>query len=130
MTFYFRYEKARMERQRIADASKGVGRPKVGGKFELVDQEGRPFVSDEKMKGRFSLVSAILYMWDVMDGGNTQPVEKRSSVRRETKAPCAWAGGCKSVVPATSCTPMDVQLIRPSMLLGLLWIYALSRHLP
>lgn len=57
MTFYFRYEKARMERQRIADASKGVGRPKVGGKFELLDQEGKPFISEEKMKGRFSLVS-------------------------------------------------------------------------
>ena len=57
MTFYFRYEKARMERQRIADASKGIGRPKVGGKFELLDQEGKPFNSEEKMKGKFSLVS-------------------------------------------------------------------------
>ncbi len=45
-----------MQRQRIADAAKGVGKPKVGGKFELVDHEGRKF-SDEDMKGGFTLVS-------------------------------------------------------------------------
>ena len=45
-----------MERQRIAEASKGVGRPKVGGEFELLDQEGRLF-GDRDMKGGFSLVS-------------------------------------------------------------------------
>jgi protein SCO1/2 len=56
MIYYFRYEKARMQRQRIADAAKGVGKPKVGGKFELVDHEGRKF-SDEDMKGGFTLVS-------------------------------------------------------------------------
>lgn len=57
MIFYFRYEKARIERQRVAEASKGVGRPKVGGEFELVDQEGRQY-GDGEMKGGFSLVSA------------------------------------------------------------------------
>ena len=56
MIFYFRYEKERMERQRIAEAAKGVGRPKVGGIFELQDQEGRKF-TDEDMKGGYSLVS-------------------------------------------------------------------------
>ena len=56
MIFYFRYEKARLERQRIAEAAKGVGRPKVGGKFELLDQEGRRFTDDD-MKGGYSLVS-------------------------------------------------------------------------
>ena len=56
MIFYFRYEKARIERQRIAEASKGVGRPKVGGEFELVDQEGGGY-NDGMMKGGFSLVS-------------------------------------------------------------------------
>ena len=45
-----------MERKRIAEAAKGVGRPKVGGKFELIDTEGRNF-SSEDLKGRFSLVS-------------------------------------------------------------------------
>jgi len=55
MGFYFRSEKERLQRQRIAEASKGVGKPKVGGAFELVDQDGRVW-SSEEMKGRFSLV--------------------------------------------------------------------------
>lgn len=45
-----------MERKRVAEATKGVGRPKVGGSFELLDQKGRPFGSGD-MKGRYSLVS-------------------------------------------------------------------------
>lgn len=56
LIFYFRYEKARMERKRVAEATKGVGRPKVGGKFELVDQDGRPF-TDEDLRGKYGLVS-------------------------------------------------------------------------
>ncbi|KAL2065751.1 hypothetical protein VTL71DRAFT_3421 [Oculimacula yallundae] len=55
LIFYFRYEKARMERKRVAEAAKGVGRPKVGGPFELVDQKGEVW-GDEKMRGRYSLV--------------------------------------------------------------------------
>ena len=47
-----------MERQRVAEAAKGVGRPKVGGKFELVDQEGKRF-TDEDMRGGYSLVSGL-----------------------------------------------------------------------
>lgn len=56
MITYFRYEKERLERQRVADAAKGVGRPKVGGTFELLDHEGKAF-TDQDMKGVFSLVS-------------------------------------------------------------------------
>jgi protein SCO1/2 len=56
MIMYFRHEKARMERKRIAEASKGVGKPKVGGAFDLVDQDGKVW-SSEQMKGKFSLVS-------------------------------------------------------------------------
>lgn len=58
MLYYFQYEKERMKRLKIAEASKGVGRPKVGGKFELVDHEGRRF-GDEDMKGGFTLVSFL-----------------------------------------------------------------------
>lgn len=58
LIFYFRYEKARMERKRVAEAAKGVGRPKVGGPFELVDQKGGVF-TDGEMKGRYSLVSGL-----------------------------------------------------------------------
>ncbi|KAH0536447.1 hypothetical protein FGG08_006687 [Glutinoglossum americanum] len=55
MTIYFQYEKARMERKRIANTTKGVGKPKVGGKFELVNQDGHPY-TDEDMKGKYALV--------------------------------------------------------------------------
>lgn len=64
MIFYFRYEKARVERKRIAEASKGVGRPKVGGEFELLDHDGQPF-GDADMRGGFSLVSAIAAFGDM-----------------------------------------------------------------
>ncbi|KAL8649701.1 MAG: hypothetical protein Q9210_004240, partial [Variospora velana] len=54
MVVYFRFEKDRITRQKIAEASKGVGKPKVGGKFELVDQEGRRW-TEEGLKGGFTL---------------------------------------------------------------------------
>ena len=54
--YYFRWEKERMERKRIAEATKGVGRPKVGGPFELTDQDGKVWRSSEKMQGKYSLV--------------------------------------------------------------------------
>ncbi|KAK0392872.1 hypothetical protein NLU13_2366 [Sarocladium strictum] len=55
LMWYFENEKERMRRKRIAEATKGVGRPKVGGPFELTDHNGKPFTS-EMMKGRYSLV--------------------------------------------------------------------------
>ena len=45
-----------MDRKRVAEAAKGMGRPKVGGQFELVDHEGRTF-TDKDMKGKYALVS-------------------------------------------------------------------------
>ena len=56
LVWYFEHEKQRMQRKRIAEATKGVGKPKVGGDFQLVDQEGRPFSSND-LKGQHSLVS-------------------------------------------------------------------------
>ncbi|KAK3077719.1 hypothetical protein LTS18_009489, partial [Coniosporium uncinatum] len=55
MIVYFREEKARLERKRIADQNKGIGKPKVGGAFSLIDQNGRPFTSDT-MRGKYALV--------------------------------------------------------------------------
>ncbi|KAI1379152.1 SCO1 protein [Hypoxylon crocopeplum] len=55
LVWYFEHEKERMQRKRIAEATKGIGRPKVGGDFELVDQDGRPFLSSD-LKGRYSLI--------------------------------------------------------------------------
>ncbi len=54
--WYFENEKQRMKRKRVAESSKGVGRPKVGGPFELIDQDGNT-VTDKDLKGRYSLVS-------------------------------------------------------------------------
>lgn len=53
--WYFEHEKERMQKQRIAEANKAVGKPKVGGSFNLVDQNGNPF-TDADLKGRYSLV--------------------------------------------------------------------------
>jgi hypothetical protein len=55
MWAYFTYEKERIARKRIADQTKGIGKPKVGGPFQLVDQEGNAFTSDD-MLGKYSLV--------------------------------------------------------------------------
>ncbi|KAL2757689.1 hypothetical protein ACRALDRAFT_2097434 [Sodiomyces alcalophilus JCM 7366] len=55
LVWYFEFEKQRMQRKRIAEATKGIGKPKVGGPFELIDQNGKKFTSED-MKGRYALV--------------------------------------------------------------------------
>ncbi|KAL4975198.1 SCO1/SenC-domain-containing protein [Aspergillus desertorum] len=55
MIIYFRVEKERLERKRIAEMSKGVGRPKVGGPFVLKDLNGNVF-TEENLKGKYSFV--------------------------------------------------------------------------
>ncbi|KAJ5297016.1 Phosphopantothenate--cysteine ligase CAB2 [Penicillium atrosanguineum] len=55
MVIYFRVEKARLERKRIAELSKGVGKPKVGGPFNLVDLDGKEFTAED-LKGKYSFV--------------------------------------------------------------------------
>lgn len=56
--YYFQSEKDRLARKRIRDASKGVGKPKIGGPFDLVDQDGKPFTSED-LKGKFALVGYL-----------------------------------------------------------------------
>lgn len=56
MMLYFRVEKARLERKRMAEMSKGVGRPKVGGPFVLKDLDGKEFTAED-LKGKYSFVS-------------------------------------------------------------------------
>jgi cytochrome oxidase Cu insertion factor (SCO1/SenC/PrrC family) len=55
--FFFREEKSRVQRKQIANATKGIGKPKVGGPFSLIDQDGKPF-SNEDMRDKYGLVSA------------------------------------------------------------------------
>jgi protein SCO1/2 len=47
-----------MQKKRMAEANKAVGKPKVGGSFSLVDQNGQPF-TEANLKGRYSLVSHL-----------------------------------------------------------------------
>ena len=59
MVFYFQYEKKRLERKRIVEMSKGYGKPKVGGPFNLRDVDGNDF-TEKELLGKYSLVSASL----------------------------------------------------------------------
>ncbi|CZT01944.1 probable Sco1 protein [Rhynchosporium graminicola] len=97
LIFYFRYEKARMERKRVAEAAKGVGRPKVGGPFQLLDQKGEVW-GDEKMRGRYSLVyfgfshcpdicpEELDKMAQMIDLVNASPLLSASSSSADSKA--------------------------------------------
>jgi hypothetical protein len=58
LTWYFESEKERMRRKRIADATKGVGKAKVGGPFNLTDHNGQSF-SSEDVKGKYQIVSEV-----------------------------------------------------------------------
>jgi protein SCO1/2 len=72
MIVYFRVEKERLERKRIAEMSKGVGRPKVGGPFTLTDLDGKEFTAED-LKGKYSFVCALVLVfspWSQMDGAN------------------------------------------------------------
>lgn len=55
---YFREEKARLERKRIAEQTKGIGKPKVGGPFKLVDHNGKEF-TDKDMRDKYALVGLV-----------------------------------------------------------------------
>lgn len=55
MIVYFQVEKERLARKRIAEMSKGVGRPKVGGPFVLKDLEGKE-ITEEALKGKYAFV--------------------------------------------------------------------------
>jgi protein SCO1 len=58
MIFYFQYEKARLERKRIVEMSKGYGKPKVGGPFTLKDLDGMEF-TEKDLLGKYTLVPLI-----------------------------------------------------------------------
>lgn len=55
MVLYFQYEKARLERKRIVEMSKGYGKPKVGGPFNLRDLDGKDF-TEKDLLGKYTLV--------------------------------------------------------------------------
>ncbi|EJT49474.1 inner membrane protein, Sco2p [Trichosporon asahii var. asahii CBS 2479] len=54
--YYFTEEKKKvLERRRQELETKSVGRPQIGGPFNLVDQNGKPF-TDADLKGKFTLI--------------------------------------------------------------------------
>jgi len=55
MVLYFQYEKARLERKRIVEMSKGYGKPKVGGPFKLRDLNGKEF-TEKDLLGKYTLI--------------------------------------------------------------------------
>jgi hypothetical protein len=55
-----------MERKRITEATKGVGKPQVGGPFNLLDQDGKPF-SGEDLKGKYALVSLTVSLLEIRE---------------------------------------------------------------
>lgn len=63
---YFQYEKARLERKRIVEMSKGYGKPKVGGPFTLQDLEGKEF-TEKELLGKYSIVGFGHSLQDIKD---------------------------------------------------------------
>lgn len=55
LTWLFKREKRRIEIRRMEREHQGVGKPRIGGPFELVDQNGNKF-TDEDLKGKFSMI--------------------------------------------------------------------------
>ncbi|WFD26005.1 Cu-binding protein [Malassezia nana] len=56
--FYFKHEKARMaevKKQQLEKEQQSVGRPRIGGPFQLVSSTGHPF-TDQDLLGSFSLI--------------------------------------------------------------------------
>ncbi|CAG8562290.1 7229_t:CDS:2, partial [Ambispora gerdemannii] len=55
LLFYFKSEKEKMIKRKREESQKSFGKPKIGGPFELLDQDGN--VTDESiLKGHFSLI--------------------------------------------------------------------------
>ncbi|GMM34680.1 Cu-binding protein [Saccharomycopsis crataegensis] len=55
MVYYFKKEKKRLDTQREAEANRGYGKPLIGGPFNLVDDNGKPF-TEKNLLGKWSLV--------------------------------------------------------------------------
>jgi hypothetical protein len=97
-----------MQRKRIADSTKGVGRPKVGGPFELIDQDGNT-VTDKDLKGRHSLVSAarVRYPYTYTDTDLPSARSTLASRTAPTFAPRSWTRWRGCTTWSRSSAPAD-----------------------
>ncbi|QPG74760.1 hypothetical protein FOA43_002093 [Brettanomyces nanus] len=55
MTWLFKEQKKKIELRKEAEMNRGVGKPLIGGPFDLVDMNGNRYTSDN-LKGKFSLI--------------------------------------------------------------------------
>lgn len=55
LTVWFRSEKEKLKLQREAEMNRGMGKPLVGGPFNLIDDGGNSF-TDENLKDKFSII--------------------------------------------------------------------------
>ncbi|KAG7869326.1 hypothetical protein KL918_000871 [Ogataea parapolymorpha] len=55
LTYVFTSEKEKLKLRREAEQNRGVGKPLIGGPFNLIDTEGKPF-TQENLKGKFSII--------------------------------------------------------------------------
>lgn len=109
-----------MDRQRIAEAAKGVGRPKVGGTFKLVDHEGKKF-TDEDIKGGFTLVSELRWFGCKEENTALENTGRYAQDRMFERA-AIWRG---NVFMASW-----IMSAEPRLVLGVLWLHPLPRYLP
>lgn len=99
-----------MARKRIAEETKGIGKPKVGGPFDLVDQDGKRFTSDD-MAGKYALVR----------------IPSHEEILDTVFAYFGRAGASGGLGLSGGYVYEDTLTLCFS---GLFWLHALPRHLP
>lgn len=55
LTYLFRSEKEKLQLRKEAEANRGVGKPLIGGPFNLITEDGKPF-TEKDLLGKFSII--------------------------------------------------------------------------
>lgn len=55
LTFLFRSEKEKLQLRKEAEANRGIGKPLIGGPFNLITENGEPF-TEKNLLGKFSII--------------------------------------------------------------------------
>ncbi|KAG0676340.1 Cu-binding protein [Pichia californica] len=55
LTYLFRSEKEKLQLRKEAEANRGVGKPLIGGPFNLITEDGKPF-TEKDLIGKFSII--------------------------------------------------------------------------
>lgn len=97
LVIYFQYEKARQERKKIVEMSKGYGKPKVGGPFTLQDLDGKE-VSEKDLLGKYSIVSGHKH---IQNGGIDLRRSTLASHIVRTFVPMSWTSSAQRSISST-----------------------------